>query len=69
MVNGVYCDTLQISIHALREEGDQYKNEYSNCQTVISIHALREEGDQGGITMEPLTPRISIHALREEGDL
>ena len=23
MVNGVYCDTLQISIHALREEGDR----------------------------------------------
>ena len=36
--------SLQISIHALREEGDRH-----NCQVMgifdISIHALREEGD------------------------
>ena len=34
-----------ISIHALREEGDGIKAELA---VVISIHALREEGDGGG---------------------
>ena len=34
-----------ISIHALREEGDQYAVELL-CACIISIHALREEGDQ-----------------------
>ena len=35
---------LSISIHALREEGDDPVS-CSLCKTVISIHALREEGD------------------------
>ena len=57
-----------ISIHALREEGDQINMTGTELYAQISIHALREEGD-------PLRPascwgkRISIHALREEGDL
>ena len=56
-----------ISIHALREEGDAYRSPHPESQS-ISIHALREEGDflqgklLGGFS-------ISIHALREEGDL
>ena len=55
-----------ISIHALREEGDErevkpYERQY------ISIHALREEGDLIGVLHAP-EPQISIHALREEGD-
>ena len=33
-----------ISIHALREEGDQWMFAQSSVM-VISIHALREEGD------------------------
>ena len=33
-----------ISIHALREEGDDPKNKKGRCRP-ISIHALREEGD------------------------
>ena len=33
-----------ISIHALREEGDQMVNRYV-AEVPISIHALREEGD------------------------
>ena len=33
-----------ISIHALREEGDDMLFEYDQ-QRRISIHALREEGD------------------------
>ncbi len=56
----------EISIHALREEGDErevkpYERQY------ISIHALREEGDLIGVLHAP-EPQISIHALREEGD-
>ena len=59
---------LSISIHALREEGDE--DAHGNYMTEqISIHALREEGD-------PVIPlklcglvEISIHALREEGDV
>ena len=34
-----------ISIHALREEGDQVDCFRLSCSYVISIHALREEGD------------------------
>ena len=35
-----------ISIHALREEGDdKAANKYADKQ-IISIHALREEGDK-----------------------
>ena len=34
-----------ISIHALREEGDRQVHDFIFCQA-ISIHALREEGDE-----------------------
>ena len=34
-----------ISIHALREEGDQCAMTSEPATTIISIHALREEGD------------------------
>ena len=34
----------EISIHALREEGDRFRPP-STHSTIISIHALREEGD------------------------
>ena len=56
----------EISIHALREEGDErevkpYERQY------ISIHALREEGDLLAEIVKPVE-LISIHALREEGD-
>ena len=34
----------QISIHALREEGDECR-EHAGRNQCISIHALREEGD------------------------
>ena len=56
-----------ISIHALREEGDErevkpYERQY------ISIHALREEGDLLAEIVKPVE-LISIHALREEGDI
>ena len=37
---------LQISIHALREESDLYKNKGMIINYGISIHALREESDK-----------------------
>ena len=59
---------MNISIHALREEGDPATLE-SASSFWISIHALREEGDcQIEDLIEPEAV-ISIHALREEGDL
>ena len=36
--------TMEISIHALREEGDLSRTRYFAAHS-ISIHALREEGD------------------------
>ena len=63
---GELAVNVNISIHALREEGD-------DCGTqglrwiAISIHALREEGDDCG-TQGLRWIAISIHALREEGD-
>ena len=36
---------ILISIHALREEGDQTLRATQDEHIVISIHALREEGD------------------------
>ena len=56
-----------ISIHALREEGDEGKAADAKA-TGISIHALREEGDRTAIGYR-LKSIISIHALREEGDV
>ena len=56
-----------ISIHALREEGDQgWHHDHHGQQ--ISIHALREEGDSGLFMEAVRIIKISIHALREEGD-
>ncbi len=39
------ADSLMISIHALREEGDLVVRELLLIVSSISIHALREEGD------------------------
>ena len=36
----------KISIHALREEGDELARGGSRYREMISIHALREEGDR-----------------------
>ena len=65
LFSGLAVD-LEISIHALREEGDVRRRECGEGRE-ISIHALREEGD----VVDGDRPRdvsISIHALREEGD-
>ena len=66
---GKFCragKSCGISIHALREEGDESGTSLDKASP-ISIHALREEGDEFGVyAWDP--DRISIHALREEGD-
>ena len=40
----------EISIHALREEGDLHTGHHAGCAIDISIHALREEGDKPSIS-------------------
>ena len=56
----------QISIHALRVEGDFVVKQFA-VSFKISIHALRVEGDCGNTDFIQHV-RISIHALRVEGD-
>ena len=56
-----------ISIHALREEGDNGIMSKAPAD-FISIHALREEGDLDYYVPQFANLGISIHALREEGD-
>ncbi len=61
-------NSTEISIHALRGEGDQVVD-LCRVTARISIHALRGEGD---LFSQPRYQRnfgISIHALRGEGDL
>ena len=60
------CST-NISIHALRGEGD-YSIENSLILLDISIHALRGEGDVEQLGISGAVTDISIHALRGEGD-
>ena len=59
---------MQISIHALREEGDAFFLAIAVPPFLISIHALREEGDFRPCRDRACAGAISIHALREEGD-
>ena len=59
---------LSISIHALREEGDEQHIGWVLGAGIISIHALREEGDYLTLRKQIDEDKISIHALREEGD-
>ena len=57
----------EISIHALRVEGDA-RAETLERLIDISIHALRVEGDDGLAPLVIFLNIISIHALRVEGD-
>ena len=56
----------EISIHALRGEGDSDELEVVDSLD-ISIHALRGEGD-ANLFSGRYASVISIHALRGEGD-
>ena len=58
----------QISIHALRVEGD-LPTEIVEQFMFISIHALRVEGDNAQMHNTSSGGYISIHALRVEGDV
>ena len=64
---GVSDEYIEISIHALREEGDLEEQRDAQANYIISIHALREEGDMRAFGAA-YCRHISIHALREEGD-
>ena len=57
-----------ISIHALRGEGDAKIAIPIRKRGVISIHALRGEGDHISTIDFEKKRGISIHALRGEGD-
>ena len=68
MITGRYGDIEQISIHALREEGDAYiavggtmKNLFLSTPSARRATCRCWSSAFGG--------SISIHALREEGDL
>lgn len=58
---------IEISIHALRTEGDVNLANVNLCH-VISIHTLRVEGDSMREVVTLKEYYISIHALRVEGD-
>ena len=59
---------LNISTHALREEGDVDGGVLAAVIQLISTHALREEGDWSVRCHHVQLCAISTHALREEGD-
>ena len=58
----------EISIHALRVEGDAQFRVMGQAPMNISIHALRVEGDYHLREHAGASAEISIHALRVEGD-
>ena len=57
-----------ISIHALHEESDHYRDGHRHVCQPISIHALHEESDDVAPGLRDVC-RISIHALHEESDM
>ena len=63
-MGALYNSDHDISIHALREEGDLHEPDGSSLSSRISIHALREEGDgtdpgasRGILYFNPRPPR------------
>ena len=54
MVTAWLDNKKEISIHALREEGDPFRAGRRRAPSGISIHALREEGDLSGSPPPPL---------------
>ena len=59
---------VQISIHALREEGDQGNTAALSVTTIfLSTPSARRATNNKSVLFEALC--ISIHALREEGDM
>ena len=52
-------ELMEISIHALREEGDVRSGRPAHGAARISIHALREEGD----AQEPVSAEQDVQFL------
>ena len=68
MAPGLYYKPADISIHALREEGDVAALEGAAEQSeFLSTPSARRATDHRRRSVA--VHRISIHALREEGDL
>ena len=62
-----FGEFIEISIHALREEGDPYMPEvFHDVMKFLSTPSARRATDVICDTIR--VSRISIHALREEGD-
>ena len=67
VITGRYGDMEQISIHALREEGDEViAFSYAILQEFLSTPSARRATRV--LQAQDQAVRISIHALREEGD-
>ena len=54
---------MNISIHALREEGDDFARAFCLSKS-ISIHALREEGDSKNRDKISIFKQIIQHSAR-----
>ena len=63
LLDGVGHFVDAISIHALREEGDQWDANVDQL-TRISIHALREEGDSKNRDKISIFKQIIQHSAR-----
>ena len=70
----IYRDSLNISIHALRGEGDSYRAKNSTDEA-ISIHALRGEGDwhesirhRQGLYFNPRPPWGGRRSIVQHGE-
>ena len=61
------CEVQSISIHALREEGDQGREVHSNGYEVFLSTPSARRATRVDSAAGRRVP-ISIHALREEGD-
>ena len=57
----------KISIHALREEGDDARRKKADLEHIFLSTPSARRATQAAPAAKP-TSRISIHALREEGD-
>ena len=57
----------EISIHALREEGDMVFGDGTWYNTFLSTPSARR-ATRGAVQSRAMHRPISIHALREEGD-
>ena len=58
------CAAIKISIHALREEGDDVLSHCPLADLAISIHALREEGDSKNRDKISIFKQIIQHSAR-----